>query len=94
MVFLLTGQVGNGPWNATVTLRSGLNRESFRGPVTFAPGTRPAASPQPVGGAISVGKVLAIAALVLLLAALAALIIMAYRRRRHHKNHLDAHPEI
>jgi hypothetical protein len=81
--FVLTGQVGNGPWNAMVTLRSGLNQESFRGPVTFAPGTRPAASPQRVGSGISVGKVLAIAALVLLLAALAALIIMAYRRRRH-----------
>jgi hypothetical protein len=91
VLFLLTGQVGNGPWNATVSLRSGLNRESFRGPVTFAPGTRPAASTQPVGGGISV---LAIAALVLLLAALAALIIMAYRRRRHHKNHLDPHPEL
>jgi hypothetical protein len=94
VLFPLTGQVGNGPWNATVTLRSGLNQESFRGPVTFALGARPAASPQPVGGGLSVGKVLAIAALVLLLAALAALIIMAYRRRRHHDNHLDPHPEL
>ena len=44
---VLTDQVGNGPWNATVTLRSGLNQESFRGQITFAPGTRPAASPSP-----------------------------------------------
>ena len=92
--FVLSDQVGNGPWNATVTLRSGLNQESFRGQINFAPGARPAASPQPVGGGISVGKVLAIAALVLLLAALAALIIMAYRRRRHHDNHLDPQPEL
>ncbi len=45
--FVLSDQVGNGPWTATVTLRSGLNQESFRGQITFASGARPAASPSP-----------------------------------------------
>ena len=47
VLFLLTGQVGNGPWNATVTLRSGLNQESFRGrsPSPRGPGRRRPAAP-------------------------------------------------
>ena len=47
--FVLTDQVGDGPWNATVTLRSGLNQQTFRAQITFphAPGTGPAALPTP-----------------------------------------------
>ena len=45
--FVLTDQVGNGPWNATVTLRSGLIQESFRGQITFAPGTDQQLPPSP-----------------------------------------------
>jgi heme/copper-type cytochrome/quinol oxidase subunit 2 len=90
--FVLTDQVGDGPWNATVTLRSGLNREAFRAQITFphAPGTGPAAAAHPAGSGISIVTILISAILVVLLAALAALVIMAYRRRKHHKNHLGA----
>jgi len=94
--FVLTDQVGDGPWNATVTLRSGLNQQTFRAQITFphAPGTGPAAAAHPASGGIGVDTILIGAILVVLLAALAALVITAYRRRRHHKNHLDAHQEL
>jgi hypothetical protein len=92
--FVLTDQVGDGPWNATVTLRSGLNQQTFRAQITFpnAPGTAPSpAAANPTSGGLGVDTILISAFLVVLLAALAALVIMAYRRRRHHNNHLSAH---
>ena len=94
--FVLTDQVGDGPWNATVTLRSGLNQQTFRAQISFplAPGTGPAAAARPASGGIGVVTILTSAILVVLLAALAALVIMAYRRRRHHKNHLGVHQEL
>jgi hypothetical protein len=93
--FVLTDQVGDGPWNATVTLRSGLNQQTFQAQITFphAPGTGPAAAAHPASGGIGVVTILTSAILVVLLAALAGLVIMAYRRRRHHKNHLGIHQE-
>jgi hypothetical protein len=93
--FMLTNQVGDGPWNATVTLRSGLNRQTFRAPITFprAQGTGVATAAHSVSSGIGVYTILISAILVVLLAVLAALVIMAYRRRRHHKNHLGAHQE-
>jgi hypothetical protein len=95
--FVLTDQVGDGPWNATVTLRSGLNQQTFRAQITFpnAPGT--AASPaaaHPTSGGLGVDTILISAILVVLLAALAALAIITYRRRRHHNNHLGLHQEL
>jgi len=86
--FVLTDQVGDGPWNATVTLRSGLNQQTFRAQITFphAPGTGPAAAAHPAGGGIGVDTILIGAILIVLLAALAALVITAYRRRRHHRS--------
>jgi hypothetical protein len=86
--FVLTDQVGDGPWNATVTLRSGLNQQTFRAQITFplAPGTGPAAAAHPASGGLGVGTILISAILVVLLAALAALAIITYRRRRHFKN--------
>jgi hypothetical protein len=94
--FGLTDQVGDGPWNATVTLRSGLNQQTSRAQISFplGPGTGPAAAARPASGGIGVVTVLTSAILVVLLAALAALVIMAYRRRRHHKNHLGVHQEL
>jgi hypothetical protein len=93
--FALTDQVGNGPWNATVTLRSGLNKQTFRAPITFprAQGTGVAAAAHSVSSGIGAYTVLISVILVVLLAVLAALLIMAYRRRRHHKNHVGAHQE-
>jgi hypothetical protein len=86
--FELTDQVGDGPWNATVTLRSGLNQQTFRAQITFphAPGTGPAAAAHPASSGIGVDTVLTSAILILLVATLAALAIITYRRRRHHKN--------
>ena len=86
--FVLTDQVGDGPWNATVTLRSGLNQQTFRAQITFphAPGSGPAAAAHPASSGIGVDMVLIGAILVVLLAALATLVIMAYRRRRHHRH--------
>jgi hypothetical protein len=94
--FVLTDQVGDGPWNATVTLRSGLNQQTFRAQISFphAPGTGPAAAARPASGGIGVYTILISAILVVLLAALAALAIITYRRRRHHKNHLGVHQEL
>ena len=94
--FVLTDQVGDGPWNASVTLRSGLNQQTFRAQITFphAPGTGPAAAARPASGGLGVDTILISAILVVLLAVLAALAIMAYRRRRHHKNHLGVHQEL
>jgi hypothetical protein len=83
--FVLTDQVGDGPWNATVTLRSGLNQQTFRAQITFphAPGTGPAGAAHPASSGIGVDTVLTSAILILLVATLA---IITYRRRRHHKN--------
>jgi hypothetical protein len=94
--FVLTDQVGDGPWNATVTLRSGLNQQTFQAQISFplAPGTAPAAAAHPASGGLGVGTILISAILVVLLAALAALAIITYRRRRHHKNHLGVHQEL
>ena len=86
--FVLTDQVGDGPWNATVTLRSGLNQQTFRAQISFplAPGTGPAAAARPASGGTGVDTVLTSAILILLVATLAALAIITYRRRRRRKN--------
>ena len=83
--FVLANQVGDGPWNATVSLRSGLNQQAFRAQITFprATGTGPAAAAHPASGGFGVVTILTSAILVVLLAALAVLII-TYRRRRNH----------
>jgi hypothetical protein len=46
---ILTDQVADGPWNATIALQSGLLHETYRAQVTFPhhPGTAAAASTQP-----------------------------------------------
>jgi hypothetical protein len=92
--FALTNQVGDGPWNATVALHSGLNQQTFRARITFplAAGTAPAAAAHPVGGGFSRLMILTGAILVALLAALAALVIIAFRRRGHHGHHPGAQP--
>jgi hypothetical protein len=91
--FALADQVGNGPWNATVTLHSGLNQQTFRARITFPrAGTAPAAPAHPVGGGLSRVMILTGAILVALLAALAALVIITYRRRGHHGNRPGAQP--
>src|SRR3984957_2169755 len=94
--FVLTDQVGDGPWNATVTLHSGLNQQTFQAQISFphAPGTAPAIAAHPASGGFGVVTILISAILVVLLAALAALAIITYRRRRHHKNHLGVHQEL
>jgi hypothetical protein len=92
--FALTNQVGDGPWNVTVTLHSGLNQQTFRARITFprAAGTAPAAAAHPVGGGLSHVMILVGAILVALLAALTALVIVTYRRRGHHRNRPGAQP--
>jgi hypothetical protein len=81
--FTLTSQMTDGPWNATVTLHSGLSQQAFRAKITFprSPGTAPPAAARPVGGGLSLVTILAGAILIALLAALIALII-THRRRR------------
>jgi hypothetical protein len=81
--FTLTSQMTDGPWNATVTLHSGLSQQAFRAKITFPrrPGTAPPAAARPVGGGLGFVTILVGAILIALLAALVALII-TYRRRR------------
>jgi len=81
--FTLTSQMTNGPWNATVTLHSGLNQQAFRATITFprSPGTAPPAAAHPVGGGLGFVTILAGAILIAVFAALIALII-THRRRR------------
>jgi len=81
--FTLTSQMTNGPWNATVTLHSGLNQQAFRATITFprSPGTAPPAAAHPVGGGLGFVTILAGAILIAVFAALTALII-THRRRR------------
>jgi hypothetical protein len=95
VTFTLTDQVGDGPWNATVTLRSGLNQETSRARITFphAAGTAPAAAAHPAGGGLSLAMILTGAILIALLAAIAVLVIITYRRRGHHRNHPGAQPD-
>jgi LPXTG-motif cell wall-anchored protein len=81
--FAPADQIADGPWNATVTLRSGLTAESYSAKITFprGPGTAPQGTAHPVTGRSGVVTIL----LVILIALLAALAlgIVAYRRRRH-----------
>jgi hypothetical protein len=89
--FVLTSQITDGPWNATVTLHSGLTQQAYRALITFprSPGTAPPAAAHPASGGYGVVTILASAILIVLLAALAVLFI--YRRRRLHKNRLGAY---
>jgi hypothetical protein len=84
--FMLTSQMTEGPWNATVTLRSGLSQQAFRAQITFprSPGTAPSAAARPVGGGVGFVTILVIAILIAMFAALIALtaLIITYRRRR------------
>jgi hypothetical protein len=81
--FMLTSQMTDGPWNATVTLHSGLNQQAFWAKITFpsSPGTAPPAAARPVGGSLGFVTILAGAILIAILAALITLII-THRRRR------------
>ncbi len=81
--FTLTGQMTDGPWNATVTLHSGLNQQAFRAKITFprSPGTGRPAEARPVSGGLGFVTILAGAILIAIFAALIALII-THRRRR------------
>jgi len=90
--FVPTSQVTDGPWNATVTLHSGLTQEAYRAKITFprGPGTAPPGAARPASGGLGFITILAGAILVALLAVLAALII-TYRRRRHQTNRLGAY---
>lgn len=90
--FTLPNGVTNGPWNATVTLHSGLTQQVSRALITFphGPGSAAPAAAHHAGG-LNLVAILAGAILIVLLAAAAALII-TYRRRRHHGNHLGAQP--
>jgi hypothetical protein len=87
--FVLTSQVTNGPWNATVTLHSGLTQQAFRAQITFPrnPGAAPPAPAHRSSGGLNLVMILAGAILIALLAAL----IITYRRRRLHKNRLGAY---
>jgi hypothetical protein len=92
--FVLTDQVGDGPWNAAVTLHSGLTQQAYRAQITFprAAGAAPAVAAHPASGGFSVVMIMIGAILIVLLAAVVALLIVTYRRRRHHKNHPGAQP--
>jgi hypothetical protein len=89
--FVPTSQVTNGPWNATVTLHSGLTQQAYRAKITFprGPGTAPAAAARPATGGFGFVAIVTSAILIALLVALAALIITS--RRRHDKNRPGAH---
>jgi hypothetical protein len=95
VTFALTDQVGDGPWNATVTLRSGLNQQTFQARITFphATGTAPAAPAHPAGGGLTLVTILTGAILIALLAALTVLLVITYRRRGHHRNRRGAQPD-
>jgi hypothetical protein len=81
--FTLTSQMTDGPWNATVTLHSGLNQQAFRAKITFpsSSGTAAPAAARPVGGGLGFVTILAGTILIAIFAALIALII-THRRRR------------
>ena len=81
--FTPTSQMTDGPWNATVTLRSGLSQQAFRAKITFprSPGTAPPAAAHSVGGGVSYVAIVAGAILLAMFAALTALIITRRRRR-------------
>jgi hypothetical protein len=81
--FTLTSQLTDGPWNATVTLHSGLNQQAFQAKITFprSPGTARPAAARPAGGGPASITILAGAILIAIVAALIALII-THRRRR------------
>lgn len=78
---VLTDQVPDGPWTATVELRSGLLDKSYRARIVFphGPGVAAAAAAQPVGRAGHPGL---IAGGVLGSLVLGALAVPAARRRR------------
>jgi hypothetical protein len=81
--FTLTSQVTDGPWNATVTLHSGLSQQAFRAKITFprSPGAAPVTAARPAGGGPGFVTVLAGAILIAMFAALISLII-THRKRR------------
>jgi len=95
VTFTLTDQVGDGPWNATATLRSGLNQQTSRARITFphAAGTAPAAAAHPAGCGLSLVMILTGAILIALLAAITVLAIITYRRRGHHGNRPGVQPD-
>jgi len=80
--FLPTSQVTDGPWNATVTLHSGLIQQAYHATITFprGPGIAPSAAARPAGGGLSFMTILIGAILIALLAALTA-VLSANRRR-------------
>ena len=80
--FTLTSQMIDGPWNATVTLHSGLSQQAFRAKITFprSQGTGPAAAARPVGGGL--GLVALLGGGAILIAIFAAVIAVITRRRR------------
>jgi hypothetical protein len=84
--FVLPGQMASGPWNASVTLQSGLNKQAFRAQITFPrAGVAPSPAALPASGGFGILPILASAILIVLLAALAVWII-ARRRRGNHAN--------
>ena len=93
--FVLTDQVGDGPWNASVTLHSGLNQQTFQARITFphAAGTGPAAPAHTAGGGLSLVMILTGAILIALLAVITVLVIITYRRRGHHRSRPGAQPD-
>ena len=82
--FTLTSQMTDGPWNARVTLHSGLSQHAFQAKITFpsSPGTAPPTAARPVGGGLGLTTILAAAILITILIALIALISTHRRRRR------------
>jgi hypothetical protein len=81
--FTLTSQLTDGPWNATVTLHSGLYQQAVRAKITFprTTGTAPPAAAHPVGSGPGFVPILAGAIVIAMFAALIALIIIHRRRR-------------
>jgi hypothetical protein len=81
---VLTDQVADGPWNATITLRSGLLDETYQAQITFphTPGITPAAAahPKPVGGHLKM--IAGITGILLILLSATAFHIGQRRRRR------------
>ena len=82
--FTLTSQMTDGPWNATVTLHSGLSQQAFRAKITFprSQGTGPAAAARPVGGGLGLVAILGGAILIAIFAAVIAVIAVIITRRR------------
>jgi hypothetical protein len=88
VLFILTDQVIDGPWNATVILRSGQVTESGQARITFphAPGAATPVTAQPLAAGGGFGVVAVLIAVLALLLGLAALLIVRHRRGRgtHH----------